>query len=626
MPRFWRGDSSNTHDQANLNFLCMKNFRPVFRNYCSPDDITVVATQKLPVVHNIATEDPNLALMIDEQCEQELPEFTAITDDYDDYDVSNSFHTLEKGNDVAVYDGKFFSPTRDMIAIAGGAFVVGLGILAYYVLRYVTNVVMARMVAPETYGVYDEVIAVTVVCGWTAKLGLDNVLLRLVPNYRIHGQYSLIHGLFRFTLAMTLVVSTALGTALFVFAPQISLRFYHNMAYSVPLRELSVLIPLQSLQFLLAASLQAFKAIRWKMLIDRLLQPLVTFIALMIFCLFQWTMETLSAATITGFVCTVAIGWLALILVKRRMTLKAPATYQPGYWSIITLPMFLNVLLLGIIESTSMLLLGAFSSPLQVAGYQNAERVASFVSIPTTALCIAFSPRVVEYFTHRRMEELARLYKLVTRWSFAFSLPLFLWVMVFHQAILLTFGASYTNVALVMIMIALGLLVFSLLGPAGYLLTMVARPRLILINSAIISLIDFGLLWFLIRYQGALGAGYAFVLMILMMYGLNFLQVYRFLGMQPWSREMHKPVLAGAAATLIGLSLLHVIGQTPTPLLPLEQIAAMLTFFIAYSLIIFLLRFSSEGYLVLTALLHWLVRLSLRVYATGRRILRSFDC
>src|SRR5947209_8374967 len=86
MPRFRRGGSSNTHDQANLNFLFMKNFCPVFRNYCSPDDISVVSTQKLPVVHNIATDDPNLALMIDEQCEQEqeLTEFTvnAINDDH----------------------------------------------------------------------------------------------------------------------------------------------------------------------------------------------------------------------------------------------------------------------------------------------------------------------------------------------------------------------------------------------------------------------------------------------------------------------------------------------------------------------------------------------------------------
>lgn len=607
MPLFWPGDASDAHNEVHLHPLSGENCSVVPAESDFSDDITLVATHKLPVVHTVALDDPHLALMIDELCDQGPVDLQGDSDEGDDV-VALDNRGLVQSRPISDYGEGSFHPTLDMITVAGGAFVIGLGLFLYYIVRYVTNVAMARRVGPITYGIYDEVIAVTVVLGWTAKLGLDNVLLRLIPDYRIHNQYSLIHGLFRFTLWITLAVGSVVGVVIFVFAPEISLHFYHNNEYCIPLRELAVLIPLQALQFLLAAGLQAFKAIRWKMLIDRLLQPLVTFVVLMMLYFYQWTMETLSFATIAGFVFTVALGWLALIVMKRRLTLRVPATFLPGYWCMITFPMFLNVLILGIIESTSMLLLGAFSSPLEVARYQNAERVASFVSVPTMALCIAFAPRVVEYYRHQRMDDLARLFKAVTRWSFTLSLPLFLGVSVFHQAILSTFGSYYTNVTPVMIMMAFGQLIFSLFGSAGYLLTMVARPRLILLNSITTSLIDFVLLLVLINYQGALGAGYAFALMMLIMYGLNFLQVYWLLDMQPWSRDMCKPLLAGIAAALIGVSLLPVIEQGPAFWLPWRQVAAMLIFALSYSLIVFVLRFSAEGDLVMRAFWRWFRR------------------
>src|SRR5206468_1426019 len=111
---------------------------------------------------------------------------------------------------------------KDITAAAGGAAIAGIGDLSYGFLRYVTNVAMTHMVSPAVYGVFGEVYTATLILGWMAKLGLDGVLIRLLPAHRVKDERDLAGGVARFATWMTLLSGLVIGALFFALATLIA--------------------------------------------------------------------------------------------------------------------------------------------------------------------------------------------------------------------------------------------------------------------------------------------------------------------------------------------------------------------------------------------------------------------
>src|SRR5258708_20042538 len=74
------------------------------------------------------------------------------------------------------------------------------GVTAFFVygagfgLTYCSQLVIARVVGVDTYGVYAYVFAWMVVLAYFSALGFDVGLLRFVPAYEAERQWPLLHG------------------------------------------------------------------------------------------------------------------------------------------------------------------------------------------------------------------------------------------------------------------------------------------------------------------------------------------------------------------------------------------------------------------------------------------------
>jgi O-antigen/teichoic acid export membrane protein len=493
---------------------------------------------------------------------------------------------------------------RDITATAKGAGMAGLGNLMAVALRYVTNIVMAHMVSPASYGAFGEVYAVVYLLGGLANLGFGEIETHLLPAYRVKDEQGLVSGLVRFSTRITLFAGLLLGALLFAFAAMIARVFYHAPSYELILKELAPMIPLIAVIQVFVGGLQAFKEIKWKVCIELGL-PFITLIALVIFYLLGWRLEALSFSALSGFACSVLIGQRVFSKIVKRFTADTTPKYRPRLWLSFSLPLLFSGLIFNIANSIDVLFLSIFVAPAQAGIYIAANRISGIVNMPLSALNIISLPLMAEYYAQGKREQLENIFKLVTKWSLSLSLPICLCCIVFHDAILGIFGQQFTTGWLVLVILCLGSLANPGSGQVLELLSITRRLRIISIDSITHLILNVGLSFVLIPRFNILGAALAGVLADVILGVLCIIQVYWIMKLHPYRWDVCKPLLAGGVASLVGILLLHFVHlQSGLGLfVALEQLGLIIPFILVYILIMMLLRFSEEDRIVFHAML-----------------------
>ncbi len=481
---------------------------------------------------------------------------------------------------------------------AGGAAIAGVGDLVSSILRYVITVLMTNLFAPAVYGTFVEANTVVTVLGYAAKLGLDSVLLRFLANYRSTKQRSLAAGLLRFSVAVALVSGLIWGAVFFFTAPTLADVVFKEAEYVLPFREAALLVPLIGLQLVIAAGLQAAKAIKWKVYVDRLIQPGLTLLLLVVFYKLGLKLEALIFATVIGYLASTMAGYIFLRKANRKIVQEVKPQYDLKTWGRFALPMFFNSMIRNILNSTDVLFLGALAAQSQLAFYGAADRVSYFVVAPLIALNAIFSPVIAEYHARGEHKQLENMFKIVTKWSFSLSWPVFLCFLVYHEAILGVFGKAYTEAGLVLILLSLGNLVDAGVGSVNYLLVMTGRPRIILINTVTTVVVNVSLALLFIPHLGIIGAALAAALTVIILNIVGLIEVFIFMKMHPYRWDMFKPIIAGIGAALVGFGLTHLVHTDYGHEAFFHVLALIIPFLIVYAALLAVFRFSEEDIIV----------------------------
>lgn len=490
---------------------------------------------------------------------------------------------------------------EDITATASGAAIAGLGTLMSVALRYFTNIAMTHMVSPTIYGVYWEVYAAASLLSWIVNSGFSRLLICLLPGYRVKNERDLAGGLASFATWITLFSGLLIGTLFFASSAIIARVFYHDPSYSLPLQEIALLIPVFALQQFFCSGLQALKAVKWKVSLDQLGQPLFTLVALVIFYLLGWRLEALSFSTIVGYLCSMLIGQSVFRKLVKRFTGDTAPRYMVRPWIGFAVPLLFSQLIVNIVNTTDFLFLSIFVIPAQAGIYIAASRVSNFVLMPLGALSMISFPLMAEYFARGKYEQLGDIYKLITKWSISLSLPVCLCCLVFRDAMLGIFGSQYTAGWLVLTITCLGNFIVAGTGSALPLLSIAKRLRLISINSILTIILNVGLCFLLIPRFNILGAALASSLTDVMISVLSTIEVYWTMRLHPYHWDMCKPLVAGGIASLVGIILLHFVHLPPglDRFAVLEQLGLIIPFILVYILVMMLLRFSEEDRIAL---------------------------
>ncbi|GAC1624823.1 MAG: hypothetical protein NVS4B11_20350 [Ktedonobacteraceae bacterium] len=482
---------------------------------------------------------------------------------------------------------------------AGGAAIAGIGDLVSAMMRYITTVFMTNVFSLSVAGTFVEVNTVVTILGYASKLGLDSATLRFLAGYRTRGERSRAAGLIRFASLVALVSGLIWGASFFALSFVVAHFVFKKDVFALPFREAVLLIPLIGMQLVVASGLQAFKAIKWKVYVDRLIQPGVTLLLLIVFYLLGLRLEALILATTCGFIASTITGQFLLGKAKKKLVQNVKPEYDIRTWLKFAFPMFFNSMIRNILNSTDILFLGAVATQGELAFYGSADRVSYFVVAPLIALNAIFSPVIAEYHTRGEHKQLENMFKIVTKWSFSLSLPVFLCCVIFHDAILGIFTEKYTAAGLVLVILAFGNLVDSGVGSVNYLLVMTGRPKVILTNTVTTVVVNIMLALLLVPHFKILGAACAAALTVIILNIVGLIEVYWIMKIHPYRLDTLKPIVAGAVASVVGLLLNEIVhvGYGHRAIFG-TLIGLILPFLLSYVAMLALLRFSEEDLMV----------------------------
>jgi O-antigen/teichoic acid export membrane protein len=174
---------------------------------------------------------------------------------------------------------------------------------------------------------------------------------------------------------------------------------------------------------------------------------------------------------------------------------------------------------------------------------------------------------IANLYNSGKLDELDKLFRLASRWSFSLTLPLFLIVAVTGEDLLKVFGQEFSIGWIPLTILAAGQLARA--GPGGFamhILSMSGHQNLKLVGDVVLAATNIGLNLYMIPRWGLVGAAIATGISILGVNLLRILQVYWVLNVHGFQWGYLKVVVAGSIACLAGITISYGLSSLPVVL------------------------------------------------------------
>jgi len=416
---------------------------------------------------------------------------------------------------------------------------MGLGQL----FRYLFTTLLARWAGVELLGIYSLANAVTRISEVVGKLGLDQGILRKVSREENLENKQ--------TAILSALKMGSISGLIFMLV-QIAIAGYlaENLFNQSSLLTKVIVIHALSLPFYIiihisAFSTQAFKLLKYKIVVTEIQNPLILLLAMLV-CYFFYSAES---AIIIPVVISAVLGCLTISLFLKKISGVNLLSVQKGVLDRdllnYSLPIMFISILGTILHWTDVIMLGYFTDPTTVGLYHPAARTAGIIRIVLLSFAGIYGPLMAEMFVKKQTSEMNHLYKLVIRWITTFSLPIAILILIYPRKVMLIFGGDFLSAYPILMVLAAAAFIQAVFGIGGSALNMAGFPKINLFNTFIACGLNIGLNFFLIPTMGGLGAATATLITLSFIALIRIIQIWKLLQLTPWSLSLTKPILAG---------------------------------------------------------------------------------
>jgi O-antigen/teichoic acid export membrane protein len=441
----------------------------------------------------------------------------------------------------------------EAIAIRGGFNFIGLAVatLSTFGIQFI----LGKTVSPADVGIFNLGFTISSLVGLVMLMGLDRGVMRYIAHYlglddRQH-ELGVVVAAFRVLLVLILVIMVFFWPLL----DDIVEQLFHKPELTPVLYVFTACLPFLALTRLAMGILVGYKQVKPMVVIEQILMPLLRIIlALAIVLLISQTITAISYSYLLAAVIGCGLAGIALMRLyrTRRGNFKPlPVTSELLQFS---WPLLFAGLLNRTNTYTETLILGGLSSSEQVGFYTVALKISIALTIFFEAFNGIWAPYIAEAHTRGDMAKLASQFKTVTYWVFAVSLPFALWMFLEAPAVMAVFGTEYISSAGVLQILVLSQVGYVLGGMSALTLIMTGYSRMNLSDLILTVILSLLLDFTLIPAYGAIGAAIASAIAVIFLTTLRSGQVYLLLKIHPFTTAFIKPLLAGAAASLIAIA------------------------------------------------------------------------
>ena len=453
--------------------------------------------------------------------------------------------------------------TSDQRLIVGqtGQNVLGLAIGASA--TFAAQIVMARRLGEQAFGIVTVATQFAFIAAAATRFGMDVANVRLVAILIGRGEAGRVPGLVRRAAGITLAISLPIASVVFILAPWISRSFSSLPGIAEPaFRWAAITVPFAALAFTMMGATRGLKIMRYTLFSQWIAQPIGWIVLTLAFwAVASTTAGVASAAFAASWAVALGIAWLGWM----RERAKLPSVLEGegiaeeragSLWRFGALrapgTLFSQLIFWTDLFVVSWLFSSRASAGAQDVGvYSGVLRAGQSLFLFLTSVSLTFSPFVADLHHRGERVQLDELYKKVTRWTLAATIPVLLVLAVMPAEVLRVFGPEFVRGEDALRILIVGMIVPVMVGTVGFILIMAGRTGWDLVVYVGGFAIDIGLALALARPEvlGIRGAAIAQAATLTFSALARLLLVRRFLGIWPFDVSYLRlviPTLVGA--------------------------------------------------------------------------------
>ncbi|TDR89082.1 lipopolysaccharide biosynthesis protein [Enterovirga rhinocerotis] len=414
--------------------------------------------------------------------------------------------------------------------------------IASAIVAYGAQVLVARLLGNEQYGIYATVWVWTAMIGHSLTFGLSQGASRFLPAHQAHGHLAEARGYLLAGTVVTIGASLAValaGAALLFLWPGLLAE-----PYRAPLLLAACILPLFAFQDYLEG---VARSQDWGGL--AIAPPYLLRQSVMMAAMVAAIMLGAPAEAGTAMACMLAAAAVAtaiqgaILLVRLRRTIPPGArAYRWRHWFGATLPIAAIDLAHAGFTFVDVVVLSFLMPPSVVGLYFAATRIQQFVAFVHFAAQAASAQR---YSAAHAVGDRAALARLVGRMSVATAgatAVVGVVILAASPLLLAMFGPDFQASVPILAILVAGTVIGSLFGPAEDLLTMLAGEKLCAVVTAVMLAIAVLLCLALVPAFGAIGAALAIATATVLRAAALAVAARRILGLATpvWSRRTER--------------------------------------------------------------------------------------
>ncbi|MFN2545172.1 MAG: oligosaccharide flippase family protein [Actinomycetota bacterium] len=452
-----------------------------------------------------------------------------------------------------------FGDQRDIL---GGAGQNVIGLAAGVLATFVTQIVMTRTLHPALFGVVTVTTQFAFIASTATRFGMDVANVRLVAIRVGAGERGRVRGLVRKSAVVSTVVSVAVAIVVFALASSLG-RWLTSMPGQgkTAFWAAALAIPFAAVTWAYLGGTRGLKIMRHTLYIFWIGQP----VGWILIALAGWVVSKSAGVTALAYalswVIACAAAWWAWERETRgfdQVSRSRATAHDAGgipeertgallRFGMLRAPATLFAQLLFWIDT---FVLAAYRNSQQVGVYGATVRTGQSLLLFLTSLSLVFSPFVADLHHRGEHEKLDALYKNVTRWGLATTLPILLALAILPGTVMRVYGPEYVAGRSALLILIIGLIVPVIVGTVGFILIMVGRTGWDLLVYAGSFVTAVGIAVILAPRIGMRGAAIAEAVTLTASAIVRLILVKRFVDIWPFDRWYLRLIPAAIAGGL----------------------------------------------------------------------------
>jgi O-antigen/teichoic acid export membrane protein len=447
------------------------------------------------------------------------------------------------------------SSASDLSTLAGGAGLSLAGKIGGRSLSFIGDIVAARILGPDSFGLYA--------IGWTilrmlsliSPLGLDKGVIFFSTPFWRKNPAALKSAIVR-AVGLALLSGLVFGVALYFGAPWLAWEVFGKPALTYILRWYAIAFPLVSLLTVGAAATRVTQRMQYSVVTEDIAQPAVGLLLVILFFLAGLRLVGVLASDVLSF----AIPSIILLFILARLfpgpSRAASGTAgTAGAFLTFSLPASLAGVFTPFLIWVDRLIVGHFCNPAETGIYQVVSQTSTVFAVILAAFAAIFMPMIADLYARKELERLEELFRISTKWGLYISFPIFVMLCVFPREILTyVFDSRYASGWLPLTILSAGQLVNAGTGAIGPLLVMTGFQKRWSILTGAALVINICLNWYFVPLYGLTGAAVSTAISLSGLFILGVFQVKAVLKIWPYDRRYFKGLTAAGMTTLVVLS------------------------------------------------------------------------